>query len=71
MMFCPFKDCKHFAKDCREVNGVDRSLTDVVIKNARKSELPISLFTDKPDCHEYRDDFVQNEGAYIEPDYHQ
>ena len=55
MTFCGFKDCKHFN------NGCHRSLTDEVIKRARKAELLIAQFIDKPDCHEYRDEFVQNE----------
>jgi hypothetical protein len=39
--FCPFTDC---AKDC------DRKLPEV------KTDLPICVFSDKPECYETKED---------------
>ena len=63
MTFCEFKDCKHFD------NGCHRSLTEKVKQQAIRFGLPICQFTDKPDCHEYKDKFNQNGDASAEPDY--
>jgi len=53
MTFCGFYEtCKH-QSDCH------RPLTEKVIKDAEEFGLPISQFTDKPECWE-GEDFADN-----------
>jgi hypothetical protein len=49
MTFCPFY------QQCQEDDHCFRALTPLIEKKAEMTKMPISLFSEKPDCFEPKD----------------
>lgn len=52
MTFCPFANCKHFGDTKEDPDNCFRSLTKRIRREAKKNNLPICQFTEKPGCYE-------------------